>query len=56
MQQEVPPVIPNPENQKRNNTPLIIGIVVAVLLCCCCITLGLLWQFGDQILRSLGVY
>ena len=54
MQQEAPPVYPDPENPKRNNTPLIIGIVVAVLFCCCCVTLGLLWQFGDQILGSLG--
>jgi hypothetical protein len=56
MQQEAPPIVPDPLNQKKNNTPLIIGIVVVVLLCCCCITLGLLWQFGDSILRSLGVY
>ena len=56
MQQEAPPIIPDPEKQSRNNIPIIIGIVVAVLLCCCCITLGLLWQFGDSILRSLGIY
>jgi hypothetical protein len=28
---------------------------VVVLLCCCCITVGLLWQYGDQIIQSLGM-
>ncbi len=56
MQSDTPPIIPDPEKQSRNNTPIIIGVVVAVLLCCCCISLGLLWQFGDQILRSFGIY
>ena len=50
---ETPPIVPNPEQPRRNNTPLIIGAVVAVLLCCCCITIYLLWQFGDQIINSL---
>lgn len=52
---ETPPVMPAPEQPKRNNTFIIIGSVVVVLLCCCCIALGLLWQYGDAILRSLGL-
>jgi hypothetical protein len=55
MQSDTPPVIPNPEKQSRNNTPIIIAVVVVVILCCCCIGAGLLWQFGDQIIRSLGM-
>jgi len=55
MQSDIPPIVPNPENQKRNNTPIIIGAAVVVILCCCCIALGLLWQFGDSIMRSLGM-
>jgi len=44
----------SPEQPKKSNTPLIIGIVVAVLLCCCCIGLVLAYQFGDQIVQALG--
>jgi hypothetical protein len=28
---------------------------VVVLLCCCCATLGLGWQFGDQVIQALGM-
>lgn len=49
------PVTPLPETPKKKNTTMIIWIVVAVVLCCCCISaLGLAWQFGDQILQTLG--
>jgi len=52
MQQEAPPIVPNPEQPKRNNTPIIIAIIVVVLLCCCClITIPLvrwLWFNGDR--------
>jgi len=45
------------EPEKKSNTTLIIIIVVAVvLLCCCCAAAGLLWQFGDTILESIGIY
>ena len=53
MQSDTPPIVPNPEQQKRNYTPIIIAAVVVVLLCCCCIALGLLWQYGDRIINSL---
>lgn len=65
---EVPPVPPPPaapepfpqpaapEPPKRSNTWLIVGIVVVVLCCCCLVSLGLLWQYGDQIMRALGQY
>ena len=39
---------------KKNNTTLIIAIVVVVLLCCCCVIGIGGWQFGDQIVQSLG--
>jgi hypothetical protein len=58
MQQEIPPVVPNPEPQQRNNTPLIIVIVVVVLLCCCCLIsvpiIRWLWFNGDSFF-SLGL-
>ncbi|HQU36662.1 MAG: hypothetical protein IPM31_00525 [Anaerolineae bacterium] len=38
-----------PVEPKKNNTTIIIAAVVVVLLCCCCITVGLLYQYGDQI-------
>lgn len=51
---ETPPIVPDPERQTRNNTPLIIGIVIAVLICCCCIItvplLRWLWFNGDSLL------
>jgi hypothetical protein len=51
---ETPPITPAPEEQpKKSNTTLIIAAVVVVVLCCCCITIGILWQYGDQILRAL---
>ncbi len=50
-----PAPAPMPEEPKKsNNTWLIVGIVVVVLCCCCLVTLGLLYQYGDQILRALG--
>jgi hypothetical protein len=45
----------SPEAPKKSNTGLIIGIVVVVLLCCCCATLGLAWQFGDQVIQAMGM-
>ncbi|MFZ5808300.1 MAG: hypothetical protein ACOY16_03370 [Chloroflexota bacterium] len=48
-----PPV----EEKKKKNTTLIIVLVVLLVLCCCCVALGVLgYQFGDQIMQSLGVY
>jgi hypothetical protein len=43
----------SPEQPKKSNTGMIIGIVVVVLLCCCCaIALGG-YFYGDQIVQSL---
>lgn len=44
-----------PEAPKKNRTWLIVGIVAVVLCCCCVIGVGLLWQFGDQIVQALGI-
>jgi hypothetical protein len=53
---ETPPIVPDPEQQTRNNTPIIIAVAVAVLLCCCClITVPLLrwlWYNGDSLLGT----
>lgn len=50
-----PAPAPLPEEPKKStNTWLIVGIVVVVLCCCCLITLGLLYQYGDQILQTLN--
>lgn len=46
------PITPAPEEPKKSNTTLIIAVVSVVVLCCCCIALGLLWQYGDQLLNS----
>jgi hypothetical protein len=48
------PITPAPEEPKKSNTTLIVAVVAVVLLCCCCITLGLLWQYGDALMQSLG--
>ena len=54
---ETPPITPAPaplpEEPKRSNTTLIIAAVAVVVLCCCCITIGILWQYGDQILKAI---
>ncbi len=43
-----------PEQPKKNNTGLIIGISVAVLLCCCCLLVLVLgWNFGDALIQGL---
>jgi hypothetical protein len=44
----------SPEQPKKSNTGMIIGIVVAVLLCCCCVIALGGWFYGDQILQSLN--
>lgn len=51
------PVTPSPEEPKKSNTGLIIGIVAAVLLCCCCpITMFVMYQYlGDPIMQALGL-
>jgi len=52
---ETPPISPDPlpEEPKKSNTTLIIAVVAVVVLCCCCIALGILWQYGDQLLRAI---
>jgi hypothetical protein len=44
-----PPITPAPVEPRKSNTTLIIAVAAVVLLCCCCITIGLLYQYGDQI-------
>jgi hypothetical protein len=46
------PIPPAPVEPRRNNTTLIVAVVAVVLLCCCCIALGLLYQYGDQLIGS----
>lgn len=44
------------ETPKKSKAPLIISIVVAVVLCCVCsvlVTLGVIWQMGDQVIELL---
>jgi hypothetical protein len=51
----MPAPMPMPEEPKKStNTWLIVGIVLVVLCCFCLIAGGLLWTYGDQILRALG--
>lgn len=43
-----------PEKPKRNT--LVIVIIVLLVICCLCsIAAGFAWQFGDAVLRALGV-
>jgi hypothetical protein len=53
MNQEMP-ATPAPA-PKRSNTWLIILIVIVVLCCLCLIVAGAAWQYGDQILKLIGV-
>lgn len=45
---------PMPQEPKKSNTWLIVGIVL-VVLCCCCIIVVASYQYGDQILKALGL-
>jgi len=51
----VPTPAPLPEEPKKNNTWLIVGVILVVLCCLCVIVLGVGYQFGDQILKALGM-
>lgn len=42
-----PPITPAPEEPRKTNTWLIVGIVAIVLCCCCLLLLAVLYQFGD---------
>jgi len=44
-----------PEEPKKSNTGLIIGVVVVVLLCCCCVVAIGGWFYGDTLVQSLGL-
>ena len=47
------PITPTPEEPKKNNTILYIGIGV-VLLCCCCIGAIVFYQYlGDPLVEAL---
>ena len=48
------PITPAPEEPKKSNTGLIIGVVTVVVLCCCCIAAVALWQYGDALMQALG--
>lgn len=41
--------------QKKSNTPLIVGGIIVLLCCFCFIFVAVAWQFGDQILKALGL-
>ena len=43
-----------PAEPKKNNTVMIV-VVVVVVLCCCCIGIAGLWQYGDTIMKTLGL-
>ena len=40
---------------KKSNTWLIVVLVIIVLCCICAVVAFGLWQYGDQLLKSLGV-
>jgi flagellar basal body-associated protein FliL len=48
------PAAAQPEKPKRN-TLVIVLIVVLALCCLCAVAAGLAWQFGDSILKALGL-
>lgn len=49
---ELPPL----QEEKKTNVWLIVGIAAIVLCCCCIVFSGLAWNYGDQVMNSLGVY
>jgi hypothetical protein len=49
------PIPPAPVEPRKNNTTLIVAVVAVVVLCCCCIAVVALWQYGDALLRALGL-
>ena len=46
---------PMPEQPKKTNTWLIVGNVLVVLCCLFVIVAGVLFQYGDQIMKALGL-
>ncbi len=56
MNQSMPPApAPMMEQPKKSNTWLIVVIVLIVLCCICAIVAAGLYQYGDQIMRALGL-
>lgn len=56
MNQSMPPTpAPLPEQPKKSNTWLIVIIVLIVLCCLCAIVVFGLYQYGDQIMKALGL-
>ncbi len=49
------PITPAEPAKKSNTTMIIIIAVAAVLLCCCCVAAFALYQYGDQIMKALGI-
>ena len=46
-----------PEEPKKKFPTWAIIAIVLVVLCCCCSLFGFLaWNYGDQVLQSLGIY
>lgn len=46
---------PMPNKSKKGNTWLIV-IVVLLVLCCLCVIVGYFgWNYGDQLLKTLGL-
>ncbi len=46
--------VPQPEEKKKTNVWLIVGISLVVLCCCCVVFTGLAWNFGDAVMMELG--
>ncbi len=56
MNDNMPPEpVPAPDQPKKSNTGLIVAIVLIVLCCLCIGGIVLAWNFGDQVLKLLGV-
>jgi len=50
------PVMPEGEQPKKKTKVWLIVLIVAIVLCCCCgavVALG--FNFGDQIISTLGL-
>ena len=53
MNQTTPPAVP--DQPKRSNTWLIVLVVLVVLCCIAIFVAGVGWQYGDQLLKALGL-
>jgi capsular polysaccharide biosynthesis protein len=51
---EAPTPMP-PASPKKSGNTVILVVAAVVVLCCVCIGIALLWQYGDALLKAMGL-